>query len=168
MIFILLIVTMIFSSCSKKTPSKEWEIFLDGLLEKYDFVDRYTISSGNRRSVDINLYLNRKKTANDLKKVFKEIKLFLDDEENVNTLNEYHKSMASVNSSGFDNIFVFFTYKDNNKEKQKGSVLFYSDAYSRTQLYPKIDLDNITFDDWGIQYDGKFYKYDSPELDDLP
>ncbi len=107
MIFILLIITIIFSSCSEKTPSKEWEIFLDGLVEKYDFIDRYEVSSGNRMIIDIRFYINNKKSVNELKKVFKEIKLFLDDEENLNKLNEYHKSRASVNSSGFNNIFFF-------------------------------------------------------------
>ncbi len=165
---ILIICVLLFVSCSRKTPSKEWEEFLSGLVKKYDFIDGYEVGSGSRRTVKIRFYLNEKKSVRDLKEVFKELKLFLEDEENLSTLNEYHKSSAYVNSSGFNDIFVFFKYDDFKQEEGKGRVAFKSDAYSRSRENPETNLDNITFDDWIISVNYEHYKYDSPELDNLP
>ncbi len=165
---ILIICVLLFVSCSRKTPSKEWEEFLNGIVKKYYFIDDYEVSCVNRRVVHIDFYLNDKKSVDDLKEVFKELKLFLEDKENLNTLNEYHKSRASVNSSGFNDIFIIFTYDDAKQEEGIGYVSFESDAYSRSRENSETNLENITFDDWSISVNYEDYRYDDEELDNLP
>ncbi len=163
----LLVVAIFMKACVKMPPPKEWTVFLDSLVDRYDFIDKAYLSP-HRRDISINFDLNSKMAVNDLKAVFQEVKLFLEDKEYLNSLNKYHKSRSSDKINGFGEINVFFVYKDDSEEEGKGHVIFSSDEYARNRIPPREDIENITFDEWHVTVNYKDYKYDSEKLNDLP
>ncbi len=168
-IFILIFgLTILLSSCNVNTPSKEWETFLDGLVEKYDFVDSYIVRSGNRRVVDVKFYLNNKKSVNEIKEVFEEVKEFLGERENVMSLNEYHKRQSFLNESGFWSIDIVFIYDDSTQEEGFGYVSFCSDEYRKVIEDINVEPRMIGFIEWEISVNYEDYMYDDEELDNLP